>query len=125
MPAEAKFERRKVASVWLTPLARWILKHAGNGIRRSEVAEGFFGIARFYRGYYVDPCLTPREWRERCNRQRCAQPAITKALKRLELLGLAHLIRRRRYIKEIRLTSKGESLAAELNDIDRVAGHDD
>jgi len=95
----------------LSPLARWILQHAGTDIDRGEIAEGFYGLERFYCGAYVDPCLTRKEARERYIKDRRAQPAITKTLKRLESLGLVELVRRPRYVKKIRLTARGEILA--------------
>lgn len=115
---------RKVARIRVNPLVRWILQHTGAGVARSEITEGFYGLEPFYRGGYADPCLSPREKRERQTKCRRAQPTITKTLKRLEALGLVELVCRNRYVKAVRLTQKGAELARELNHPCGVAGHD-
>ncbi len=65
VPAEGEIRRQKVEKTRFSRLGRWILLHTGDGIERGQIAEGFFEIARFYCGFYVDPCLTPREKHER------------------------------------------------------------
>lgn len=89
-PLQGKRGARKVAQIRLSPLARWILQHAGAGLARSEIAQEFYGLEPFYSGGYADPCLGPREKRERQAKCRRAQPSITKALKRLNPSGWSH-----------------------------------
>lgn len=122
-PLQGKRGARKVAQIRLSPLARWILQHAGAGLARSEIAQEFYGLEPFYSGGYADPCLGPQEKRERQAKCRRAQPAITKALKRLESVGLVELVCRNRYVKAVRLTQRGRLLAEELNNATEPAGH--
>lgn len=124
MPTHAKYESRKVAGFRLTALAQWILQYTGVGIERGQIAEGFFGISRFYRGWYVDPCLSPKERGDHNAVYRRIQPVITKTLKQLESLALVVLIRRHRYVKKVRSTEQGERLADRLNNIINSPGHD-
>lgn len=125
MSAKTKCGVQNVAASGLSPLARWILQRAGagDGIARGQIAEEFFGLARFYRGFYVDPCLTRTQRRDRDRANRRVQPAITKTLKRLEAAGLIELVRCNRYAKLIRLTEKGITLARDLNNAAGVTGH--
>ena len=122
-PLQSKLRGRKVAQIRLSPLARWILQHTGAGLARSKIAQEFYGLEPFYSGGYADPCLGPREKRERQAKCRSAQPAITKALQRLESVGLVELVCRNRYVKAVRLTQRGRLLAEELNNATESAGH--
>lgn len=117
MPPEGECESQKVEKTRLSRLARWILQNTSDGIERTRIAEDFFEIERFYCGWYVDPCLTPKEKQERDGKNKKAQSLITKTLDRLEQLGLVQLICRQngRYVKEVRLTEKAKIMAQKLN----------
>ena len=114
MRLEAKYEGQKVANVQLTALACWILQHTAEGIERGRIAEGFFGLERRYCGWFTDPCFGPNKKRTYEQAYRHAQPRITKTLKRLEKLGLIHLIRERAYVKHVTLTEEGREIARQL-----------
>jgi len=100
-PLQSKLRGRKVAQIRLSPLARWILQHTGAGLARSKIAQEFYGLEPFYSGGYADPCLGPREKRERQAKCLC----------------------RNRYVKAVRLTQRGRLLAEELNNATESAGH--
>lgn len=100
----------------LSNLAKWILVNAGDGIKRGEIVERYFGIERLYCGFYVDACYSIREKRRRQRRCRHVQPQLSMTLKRMEQRGLVQLIRPRRYVKKIYLTSAGKTLAEQLMD---------
>jgi hypothetical protein len=125
MSAKTKCGVQNVAISRLSPLARWILQQAEarDGIERGQIAEGFFGLSRFYRGFYVDPCLTRNQRRDRDRVYRRAQPLISKTLKRLEAAGLIELIRCNHYTKLIRLMARGVELANELNNTAPITDH--
>jgi hypothetical protein len=108
--ATQKRRRRAVSE-----LARWILLNTGDGIERSKIAEGFFKLERLYCGYYLDPCFTISEAKERNSKYKKAQPLITKTVYRLEQLGFVRIIRRKKYVKEVYLTDKGKAIAEELS----------
>jgi len=112
--AEDRYESQKVEKTRLSPLARWIVLNAGDGIERGKIAEAFFQIPRFYCGYYVDPCLTSNEKNEHAGKYRKAQPLITKTLLRLQQLGLVELVKHGKCVKEIRSTTAGRAVAEQL-----------
>jgi hypothetical protein len=114
MRSETKYEVQKVANMRFTPLASWILGHTDNGIDRGQIAEGYFGLERRYRGYFTDPCFRPTEKRRYEAEYKKAQPRITKTLKRVETLGLVHLVRQHSYVKRVTLTQRGREVAHEL-----------
>ena len=113
--SHAEYGAQIVESHRSSQLARWILLNIGKGITRSRITKGFFEIEPFYCGWHVDACLTPEEKKKRDKKCRKAQPLITKTLDRLEQRGFVTLIRRRRNVKEIRLTKKGQKLVWAFN----------
>ena len=116
MPSELKYEMQKVSQQnHISALMRFILLCADGGIQRGEITERFYGLERRYSGYYTDPCLRGKQKSRYDCQYRRAQPAISKALRRLEKRGLVRLIRRGRYVKEVCFTEKGSLLAQILN----------
>ena len=113
-PSEANLAIRKVNTIFLSDLARWILLHTGDGIDRAEIVQKFYGLERLYRGWYVDPCFTAKEIFEHERLNRHAQPRVSMTLKRLEKRGFVRLIRRRRYVKKVLLTAQGKTVVEEL-----------
>jgi len=115
MPPESKYEGQKVSQNHLSSLMKCILLSADGGTQRGEIAENFYGLERRYcGGYYVEACLRGRQKDDYDRRYRRAQPAISKALKRLEERGLVRLVRFGRYVKEVCLTEKGTLWAQKL-----------
>ena len=110
MTSDAKYRSQKVNLTHFSKLARWILLNTGDGIERGQITEDFFGIERLYCGWYVDPCYTSKEIRERANKSGKAQSLITKTLSRLEQLGLVRLVRRKQYVKAVELTQSGKAV---------------
>jgi len=98
----------------LSKLVKWILANAGDGIRRGEIVEGYFGIERLYCGFYVDPCYSIRAKRHRQRRCRRVHPQLSMTLKRMEKRGLVQLIRHGQYVKSVCLTTRGKVLAKHL-----------
>jgi len=117
MPPELKYETQKLSHKHLSALMRFILLNAGSGFQRSEITERFYGLERRYFGYYVDNFLHGRQKINYERRYQRAQPAISKALRRLEKRGLVQLVRHGPYVKEIFLTEKGKFTAQTLNGI--------
>jgi DNA-binding transcriptional ArsR family regulator len=115
MPSQSKYENQKVSRKHLSPLMKCILFNSDGGIQRGEIVERVYGLERRYSGYYTDSCLRGKQKSHYARQYRRAQPAISKALRRLEERGLVRLIRRGRYVKEIRLTEKGSILTQILN----------
>ncbi len=117
MPSESKYEGQKVNQNHLSALMKFILLNADTGTQRGEITEKFYGLERRYCGYYSDPCLRGEEKLRYDRRYRRAQPAISKALSKLEKRGLVQLIRLGRYVKEVCLTEKGTLLAQKLSQV--------
>ena len=118
MSPEPKYESQKVNTQVLSrlsELSRWILANVGDGIRRDEIVEAYFGIERLYCSFYIDPCYSIRERRHRQRRCQDVQPRLSMALKRIEQRGLVQLIRHRRYVKKVLLTNEGKRVAKQLN----------
>jgi hypothetical protein len=116
MPPESKYEGHKVSQSHLSALMKSILLSADGGTQRGEITANFYGLTRRYcGGYYVEACLRGREKHRYDRRYRRAQPAISKALGRLEERGLVRLVRFGRYVKEVFLTEKGTLLAQKLS----------
>jgi len=115
MLTHSKYKSQKVNPFRLSKLARWILLNTGDGIERGQITEGFFEIARLYCGWYVDPCYTPKETRDRAGKNGKAQSLTTKTLRRLEQLGLVSLVRQKRYVKAVKLTESGKAVVRELS----------
>jgi hypothetical protein len=114
MPSETKLKKAKVnpnSLNRLSELARWILRHTGDGIERGEIVARFYGLERLYCNFYVDPCYRTKERREHERRHRYAQPRVTMTLKRLDQRGLVQLCWHGKYVKEVRITSKGKAVA--------------
>jgi len=114
MSLKVKYRSQKLNHNHLSPLMEFILLNAGDGIERGQIVEKFYGLERRYCGWYTDPCFTPKEKRDYEHRYRRIQPVVTRALNRLAVRGLVQLIRRGLYVKEIRLTSEGKSIAQHL-----------
>ena len=117
MLTEAKYQRTKVKRNRFSKLSQWILLNTGEGMERGKILEGFYNLERLYRGWYVDPCYTPKEKRDHDRMNANTQPLITMTLKRLQKRGLVELIRHGQYVKELRLTSEGKAVAEKLNTI--------
>jgi len=98
----------------LSKLQRWILHHAGEGMERSRIAEGYFGLQRRYVGWYTDPYMSRNVKKKYEARYRRRQPAITKSLLRLEDRGLVKLVRHGRCVKAVELTDVGRNLLAQI-----------
>lgn len=111
---ESDSENEKVNHKRLSALQRWILVHAVGGMERGEIAEGYYGLKRRYRGYYTDPCPSKRQERRHRRRQRRVQPAVTRSLKRLEARGLVKLIRHGQHVKELHATAQGREVAERI-----------
>ena len=107
MPSELKYEIQKVSQKHLLALMIFILCSTDDKTERGEIAEGFYGLVHRYCGHYTDPCLRGKQKSYYELRYRRAQPAILKALRKLEERGLVRLIRRGRYVKEVCLTEEG------------------
>lgn len=114
MCSESKCEGQEVNNKRLSDLAKWILVNTGDGIKRGEIVERYFGIERLYCGFYVDACYSIREKRRRQRRCRHVQPQLSMTLKRMEQRGLVQLIRHQQYVKKVCLTTKGDILAQQL-----------
>ena len=99
----------------LSRLQEFILSRALEGIPRGVIAAEYFGLERRYKGFWTDPCFSAREKRAYEERYRRAQPAITRALRRLEARGLVELGRHRRYVKNVRVTAEGKKAAETLS----------
>ena len=115
MRTGTKCQRQKVKRNRFSELSQWILLNIGDGMERGKIIEAYFKIERLYCGWYVDPCFTPKEKRNRDRKYMNAQPLITMTLKRLEQRGFVQLIRHGQYVKEIRLTTEGKAIAEKLN----------
>jgi len=115
MLSQSIYEKQKLSQKHLSSLMKFILLNADGGIQRGEIIERFYGLERRYCGYYSDPCLRGKQKSHYERQYRRAQPAISKALRRLEKRGLVRLIRRGRYVKEVCLTEKGSILTQILN----------
>jgi len=118
MPSQSKYENRKVSRNHLSALMRFILLNADGGIPRGEITERFYDLERRYSEYYTDPCLRGKRKSRYENRYRRAQPALSKALRRLEKRGLVRLIRRNKYVKSVHLTEKGKAISKTLDNYD-------
>ena len=116
MPLESKYEKQKLSQNHLSPLMKFILLNAVGGIQRGEIAEKFYELERRYCGHYTDPCLRGKHKSDYEHQYRRAQPAISKALRRLEKRGLIRLVRHGRYVKEVHLTQKGSLLTQILHE---------
>jgi DNA-binding transcriptional ArsR family regulator len=116
MPSEPKCEKQKLSQNHLSALMRFILLSADGGAQRGEITERFYRLERRYCGHYSDPCLRGTEKRRYDRRYRRAQPAISKALRRLEKRGFVHLIRPGRYVKCVCLTEEGRRVLKQVQE---------
>lgn len=113
-PSEAICGHQKVNQKHISKLMRDILSciDSTDGIiERGELVANLYDIGgRRYCGFYVDPCFGETKSRKynRCYRR--AQPAMTRALNKLEGRGLVQLIRHGRYVKKIELTAEGKMI---------------
>jgi hypothetical protein len=113
-PSEAEYGIRNVNQKHISKLMRDILScidSADGIIERGELVANPYDIGgRKYCGFYVDPCFGETKSRKynRCYRR--AQPAMTRALNKLEGRGLVQLVRHGRYIKKIELTAEGKMI---------------
>lgn len=116
-PTQRKYGGQKVNHKCLSKLMWAILSHTdiNKGVERGELVECIFELPRRYCNFYTDPCMSPKEKRKYERRYRRAQPAITRALKRLEQRGLVHLTRHKKYVKRVNLTSEGRVLMQSKN----------
>lgn len=117
MPSGVECERRNVNRRQLSRLMRFILVHADNGIDRAEIVARFYQIPKRYCGYYTDPCWSAKRKREYERQYRRAQPTVTRTLKRIERRRLIELVRRGKYVKQIRLTAAGKLLVKTLDQV--------
>ena len=113
-------QSHKVSHNRLSKLMRFVLLNTGDGIERAEIIAQYYRLSRRYCKHYTDPCFSQREQREFDERFRRAQAAVTKSLYRLERRGLVELLRCRQYVKKVRLTSNGESIAHALKHANTV-----
>jgi len=114
-PSEALCGLQKVNQKHLSPLMKFILLHAGDGIEQGTVIERFYHLERRYCGYDADLCLRGKQKREYERRYRRAQPALSRALRRLQKRGLVNLVKHSSYVKEVFLTVEGKAIAQMLN----------
>ena len=114
MPTAGKYKRQKLNQKHLSPLMRFILVNVGDGIHRGEIIEKFYGLERRYIGWDTDPCFRPKKKENYERRYRRAQPALTRALGRLQKRGLVNLVKHSSYVKEIFLTVEGKAVAQTL-----------
>ena len=114
MPSQSKYEKQKLSQNHLSSLMKCILSNADGGIQRGEITEKFYGLERRYSGCYSDPCLRGKQKSDYERQYRRAQPAISKALRKLENRSLVRLIRHGKYVKGVWLTEKGMLVAQKL-----------
>ncbi len=114
MPSESKYERPKLSQNHLSALMRFILLNTGTGMQRGEIAEQYYDLERRYCGCYIDNCLHGKQKIHYERHYRRAQPAISKALKRLQKRGLIRLIRHGRNVKEVFLTIEGKEVKEQI-----------
>jgi len=109
---QRKHRSEKVSHKRLSRLMCAVLSYidVDKGVERGELVECIFGLPRRYRGYFVDPCMSANEKAKYERRYRCAQPVLTRCLRKLENRGLVRLIRHGRYVKRINLTPQGVML---------------
>jgi len=107
---------QKVNRNRLSGLMRSVLRHVREceGIERGELSEHILGLERRYRGYFVDPCMKPKEKLDYERRHHRAQPVLTRTLKRPEKRGLVNLVRGGKYVKRVYLTEEGRMVAENL-----------
>lgn len=125
MAPKSKYEEQKVSQNHLSALMKCILLSAGGGLPRGEITAKFYKLERRYLGRcYVDACLRGRQKKDYDRRYRRAQPAISKALRRLEQRGLVRLVRYGKHVKIVCLTEKGQAMAKELSQVDNADQHE-
>ena len=105
---------RNVSRSGLSRLQRHILVSAVHGVERGEIIAELYGLERRYRGHHEEALLNCAEELDFQERYRRAQPAVTRALHRLEQRGLAQLERRGACIKQVRLTDDGRQVVDTL-----------
>ena len=115
---QRKYRSQKVSHKRLSKLMRAVLSQIDidKGVERGELVECIFGLPRRYCGYFTDPCMAANKKRKFERRYRCAQPVLTRCLRKLENRGLVRLIRHGRYVKRINLTPQGVMLIRQKTD---------
>ena len=115
---QRKHRSPRVSHKRLSRLMRAVLSHIDidKGIERGELIECIFRLPRRYRGYFTAPRMSANEKRKYERRYRCAQPVLTRCLRKLENRGLVRLIRHGRYVKRINLTPRGVMLTRQNTD---------
>lgn len=116
---QRKYRSPKVSHKRLSRLMRAVLSHIDidKGVERGELVECIFGLPRWYRGYFTDPCVSANEKRKYERHYRRAQPVLTRCLRKLENRGLVRLTRHGRYVKRINLTPQGVMLTRQNTDL--------
>ena len=111
-PLKSEYNIRKVNQKHISKLMWRILnclRSADGIIERGELVAALYDIGgRRYCGYYVEPCFSKNKSQKynRCYKR--AQAAMSRCLYRLESRGFVRLIRYRKYVKKIELTTEGK-----------------
>jgi len=116
-PSQLSCSGIKVNHRRLSKLMRAILSYIDidKGVKRSDLVLRLYNLEQRHCNRHTYPCFGPKEKREYKQRYRCAQAAVTRALKKLENYGLVCLTRHKRYVKRVSLSSGGRMLMQSKN----------